>query len=49
MESRGEPPFDAKKVAKQWPELGGEQWAFIKNDWIKQAVMSNYHVEDDFS
>ena len=22
--SRGEPPFDAKEVAKEWPEFGSE-------------------------
>ena len=49
MESCREPPFDAKKVAEQWPELESEQQASIKNDWIWQAVVLNYYVEDDLS
>ena len=48
MKSHREPPFNTKKTAKQWPKLGGEQQAFIGNNWIRQIMMSNYHVENDF-
>ena len=39
--------FDAKKVAKQWPELGSKQQASIRNNWIEQAMVPNYYINDD--
>ena len=47
IKSCREPPFDANKIAKQSPELGSEQQASIRNNWIGQAIVPNYHVKDD--
>ena len=48
VKSGGEPLLDAKEVAEQRPEFQGEKQPSIENDWIRQAVLPNYHVEDDF-
>ena len=47
MKSREKPLFDAKEIAEQWPELENKQQASIRNDWIRQAMVPNYHVEDN--
>ena len=48
MASNKKPLFDAKEIAKQWLELKSKQWVFIRNNWIKQAIMSNHYVKNDF-
>ena len=44
----GKPSFDTEEVAEQWPEFWDEQWASIGHNWVGQAVVPNYHVENDF-
>ena len=48
MENHKKLLFNAKKIAKWWPVLGSKQQVSIRNNWIKQAVVSNYYVENDF-
>ena len=44
MEGSWESLFDAKKVAKQWPEFRGEKLVSIRHDWIGEAMVSDYRV-----
>ena len=48
MKGSWESSFDAKEVDERWPEFRDEQWAFIRHDWIGEAMVLNYHVQDDF-
>ena len=36
--------FNAKKIAKQWPEFRGEKQASLGNDWVWKAVVTYYHT-----
>lgn len=39
--------LNAKEVAKQNPELQGEQWALVTDNWFEKALISYYHVDDN--
>ena len=41
--------LDPKRITKQWPKLWGKQQAFIRHNWVRQAVVPDYHVENDLA
>ena len=48
VEDGREPPFDAQEVAQGKPELGSEYLATVADNRVRQNVMSNYNIENDF-
>ena len=48
MKGNRELLFDIQKVAQGKLELGREYWAAIADNEVRQTVVSNYNIKDDF-
>ena len=47
LKSSRKPPFNAEKVAEQWPELQGQKKASIGDNLMQEPMVTYYHVYDD--
>ena len=48
VEGGKEPLFDAQEVAQRRLELGYEYWATVADNGVRQTVVSDYGVGNDF-
>ena len=44
MKGGEKPMLDTKEVAEEWPEFQSEDKVFISDNWVRETMVTNYHV-----